>query len=138
MRFIILFSLLIFTSQLSFSCNCFELGKMDESEYKKYNLILRGVIFKVDSNDFFNNKVYVLVKKLYKGAVTDTIEIITPRDQVGCGIDFLIGLEYLIYTYDNNYTNSCTRTTEINIDSSVKERLYNDIKFLESKMITKH
>lgn len=129
--YIILFLLLHHSST---ACSC--IGKRTVSgEFEKSDAVFTGKI--LTKNNFlvrdsslptgykmYRAEVKVLVLKVYKGHfVKDTINIITGVGGGDCGVDFIIGREYILYTnYVNKYfeaatsiipflyTDICTRT----------------------------
>ncbi len=54
------------------------------------------------------------VTDVWKGEVSETQTITTPRDSASCGYAFEMGMDYLVYAYegeDGLQTNLCSRTT---------------------------
>jgi len=146
-KFIIFF--VLFFSFSSLACNCNPGGTIDENVASS-NIIIKGKVLsfsytnKLDTlgavilgdprNTFarywkFYVKVYqVQIKETYKGyAQVDTINIVTGMNGASCGIEFTLGVDYIIYGFEKDYqgfssvqrvsqngklfwTNKCTRS----------------------------
>jgi hypothetical protein len=56
------------------------------------------------------------VARNWKGSDQSTIVVNTPASSASCGVDFVQGLEYLVYASENEgilQTNLCSRTTQL-------------------------
>ena len=56
------------------------------------------------------------VERLYKGALSSEVAVLTGHGRGDCGCPFKVGEKYLVYAYGKKglETNVCTRTTNIN------------------------
>ncbi|MGC6432976.1 MAG: hypothetical protein ACON4M_02155 [Crocinitomicaceae bacterium] len=146
-NFFLIFFLLF--SVASYACNCNPGGTIDENVANS-DVIIKGKVLsfsytdKLDTlgavilgdprNTFakywkFYVKVYeVQVKETYKGFTkVDTINVVTGMNGASCGIDFTLGVDYIIYGFEKDYqgfssvqrvsrnsilfwTNRCTRS----------------------------
>ncbi|MHA6261506.1 LPXTG cell wall anchor domain-containing protein [Sporosarcina sp. CAU 1771] len=74
---------------------------------------------KKSKNDY-GKTVQFQVNEIWKGIDSATVSVFTGNDSAGCGIDFIVGKEYLVYanTMDSNgkdilSTTLCDRTAEL-------------------------
>lgn len=138
MKYIFLVSLLHLSS-LTYSCSCIHLGKIDEKQYKEYDLIIKGKIIKLVENNS-TRIIYIKVDTHYKGTQTSKIiQVKSPSQSGVCGIFPEIGEQWLVYAFKNRNgynTNLCTRTKNLNPKAwnFNKYDINNDLKFLEGKL----
>ncbi|HVR75675.1 MAG TPA: hypothetical protein VMT52_15175 [Planctomycetota bacterium] len=65
----------------------------------------------------FNKRATFGVSAIWKGPIAETIDVFTSSDSAGCGIDFQVGAEYLVYAWEDEtgfFTHLCSRTTLFN------------------------
>jgi len=106
------------------ACECNEKPLLKEA-YSKTDVILKGRVISIeqsmadleDGEKYHIKKCRVLVTEIYKGKIkSKMIFVYTPSLGGGCGFDFKLDSEYLIYCTETNdkmlfYTDACTRTT---------------------------
>jgi len=137
MRYKLIFIFTCFYN-LSYSCSCLPPGKIDEKQYNKYGLILKGKIKKVIQHEY-ETHIVIRVTTYYKGIQKKkTITIISPRGDGICGISPKPGEEWLMFARIDNKifrTSLCTRTKNMNPKAwnYRKAEISEDIEFLESK-----
>jgi hypothetical protein len=59
------------------------------------------------------------ISDVWKGQVSETFVLTTPRDSASCGYSFTLGADYLVYAYEGENgleTNLCSRTTRLAAD----------------------
>jgi hypothetical protein len=140
MKYFILFSLMLISS-VTYSCSCIPLGKMDEKQYNRYDLIIKGKIIQLEEKGF-TRIIYIKVDTYFKGKLdTTTIQVASPNQSGMCGIFPKIGEEWLVFGYKegNGFTTSlCTRSKSLNPDkwNFKKNEIEDDLKFLEGKLET--
>jgi hypothetical protein len=123
-------------------CSCLELGPIDDQQYNSYSLIFKGKMLK-DTVIGLERHLTFSVGKYYKGIeVQTTQEITTPSNSAMCGINPLLGDEWLIFAYGEklNYTVSlCSRSKNISqkVWEHNKKEIESDLKFLEKKLKVK-
>ena len=116
-------------------CSCMPNGEIDAKQYHSYDLIIRGEIVKIDSQQY-DNLVTVKIKKTFKGETAEkTVVIKTPSSSAACGIHFLEGEQYLIYATQRKEQYSsilCSRTTLYKRPESCKktEKAKKDLTYL--------
>jgi hypothetical protein len=65
----------------------------------------------------FNKRATFDVSAIWKGPIAETIDVFTSADSAGCGIDFQVSAEYLVYAWEDEtgfFTHLCSRTTLFN------------------------
>lgn len=83
--------------------------------------VFSGEVVEVKKSNKDNGKtVHFNVREVWKGIDSTTISVFTGNDSASCGIDFIVGKEYLVYahTLDSNgksilSTTLCDRTAEL-------------------------
>lgn len=129
---------LVFVLPLNvWACSCIGTNNVKQ-ELKESDLVFSGKIlsknvFTVNDNnlpsgfDLKKAEYIVLISEIYKGHLTnDTLNVITGVGGGDCGLEFSVGVDYIIYAaYKNKYfergqqikrfvfTNICTRTKPI-------------------------
>ncbi len=138
MKYLFLLSFLLLSS-ITYSCSCIPLGKIDEKQYREYDLIIKGQIIRiVDKN--FARIIYIKVEKYFKGKQNiTTIKVESPSQSGSCGIFPKIGEQWLVFAYkqSNGYNTSlCTRTKNFNPKAwnFRKDEIEDDLKFLDGKI----
>jgi hypothetical protein len=122
-----------------FSCSCASLGKINEEQFKSYDLIVKGQIEKVEKGEWIRT-IYVRIEQQYKGVIKSELVIIyTPSESGMCGIFPKVGETWLIFAQkdENSYsTILCTRTKNMNPEAwnYDKDEIDSDIKYLENKI----
>ncbi len=56
------------------------------------------------------------VSQVWKGDITKSVTLTTPRESASCGFNFEVGREYIVYAWDDGdglSTNLCSRTAEL-------------------------
>ncbi|WP_223701459.1 hypothetical protein [Sutcliffiella deserti] len=102
--------------QSSSACSCLKPGSPLE-ELQKYDAVFAGEIINVDEKWSSNRKkVKIKVKDTWKGINITEVNVYTYKDSAGCGVNFELGKEYIVYANleDGIYTSSlCSRTAEL-------------------------
>ena len=118
---IILSLLLLFWTANTYPCTCVEvresLGKKVSRAFDSNDLIFAGIVidkeirateFDIPRLELKQPYIRAIIKfnviDLIKGNIEQReLEIITPDDGGGCGIDFKVGKEYLVYSIESEY-----------------------------------
>lgn len=132
------FSFLI--SGITLGCQCNFYKKFTEKDYIKYDLIFLGRVLDFDTNSSYNFT-YVIDKK-YRGK-TKSDTLIINAEGGHCAFTPDIGHEVLMFVYKDLdgtlYTKKCSRSCLIDERHMYylqrKERVTQDIKFLDAKLI---
>lgn len=131
--------ILLLLSSITYSCSCAPQGKIDEKQYAKYDLIIKGKIVKLVENGY-TRIIYIRVDTYFKGKLSKkTVKVESPSQEGICGIFPEIGEQWLLFAYkkDNIYnTNLCTRTKNLSPKAwnFRKDEIEDDLKFLEEKL----
>jgi hypothetical protein len=120
-------------------CSCATLEPIDDQQYNKYNLIVKGRIASISLSNF-KRTIDLNVETYYKGGQNKTkIKITTQGQESMCGIVPKVGEEWLMFAYADKKgfrTELCTRTKNMNPNAwdYNKNEISEDIKFLEAKL----
>ena len=111
--------LLMFLKPLSVeACSCAEQLSPSEALVNA-EAVYRGEVTKIKNNGKGGKTVFFNVNETWKGVNETEVTIATGLDSSGCGIDFVVGKEYLVYANfsdmfgDQSLSSSlCDRTAE--------------------------
>jgi hypothetical protein len=113
--FTVLFSLIMLSVDRLAACDCVPPGT-PAIEFAKSRAVFSGKVLSVtteaDGNNFIK-KVRFAVLNTWKGFKGSSVMIITPKDEVACGYNFIRDSIYIVYTFvwhDTIATDICTRT----------------------------
>lgn len=135
--FLTLFILLFLNT--AYCCSCEPLGKIDDQQYNKYDLIFIGKVVSIKKKLGMKEVAFESQTK-FKGVHSSSkIIIMTSAYESECGILPKIGDEWLVFSYfdkDRFKTNLCTRTKSMNKKAwnYNKEELQQDIEYLNQKL----
>ena len=98
-------------------CSCAPPGPIDNQQYNKYTLIVKGKVAKVSATKF-ERTIYLTVEANYKGKGDEsTVKIATAKQEGECGIFPKVGEKWLMFAYTDKKgyrTSLCTRTKSMN------------------------
>jgi hypothetical protein len=116
------FAVLALSASTASSCTCFPKPSVEEALSQSTAVFVGRVMTwryaKTEVSPGINASAYSYVfevKRLYKGALSSEVALLTGNGHADCGYPFEVGEEYLVYAYGNKVlgTNVCTRTTRI-------------------------
>ncbi len=117
------FAILAFSVPFAFSCTCApkpSVGKaLSQSDAVFVGRVIAWHNASIEFAPGHRSGGYTFVfevERLFKGALSSEVAVLTGHGRGDCGYPFNVGEEYLIYAYRDNglVTNICTRTTNIN------------------------
>ena len=116
------FAVLTFSASLAFSCSCAPKPSVGKALSQSDAVFVGRVIAWHNASIEFapgersSGYSFVFeVERLYKGALSSEVVVLTGNGRGDCGYGFQVGGEYLVYAYGKKglETNICTRTTNI-------------------------
>lgn len=131
-------ALLILSCIAAYSCSCLPLGKINDEQHSKYDLIAKGKITKIDTENY-KLVLTVKVNTYYKGKQRNKkIKIQTGANEAICGLTVSVGEKWLFFSYkkEDVYTSSlCTRTKRLSPKAVGfrGDEVEDDLKYLEEK-----
>lgn len=98
----------------SHACSCVPLGTPSEA-LERSGAVFAGRVVSMEVNRFMSSgadpvTIEFDVKTVWKGPVSRTMRLTTPVLEASCGYTFVIGVEYLVYSWDGSEVNLCSRT----------------------------
>lgn len=102
-RFIVITAFTFFSITV-FACKCAIYSFKEEVALSDHIFVGR-VIKRTESDKAY---FFIIVSEVFKGEKTDTITILTGFGGPDCGMEFIIGKEYLVYAKQNS-TSRCRR-----------------------------
>lgn len=102
------------------ACSCMMPPSADVA-LSEATAVFSGEVVKVKKHkDLHGKTIHFKVHEIWKGIDSTTITVFTGNDSASCGIDFTVGVEYLVYANamdpdsDSSLTTSlCDRTVEL-------------------------
>ena len=138
MRIALILFILLF-SNAAYCCSCVPLDKIDDNQYKKYDVIFKGKVLSVTTTGATKEVVFEVATPFKGGDKMRKLTVKTEAHESECGISPKVGEVWLVFAYkeQNGFqTNLCTRTK--NMDSKTwnyrKEELQQDIEYLNQKL----
>ena len=105
------------------ACSCMELPPPDEALTNATAVFSGEVIAIKDSKGIYGEigkTVSFKVREVWKGDNGSDISVVTGSDSASCGLDFIIGKEYIVYAHASDMygktvlsSTLCDRTTEL-------------------------
>ena len=93
----------------AFACSC--AATPITEKIQEATKIIEGVAIKVELQegvDFFSaKKTTFRIDKTYKGEVPVEFSVYSTVHSASCGVDFSVGLKYVVLVYDNDRVSSC-------------------------------
>jgi hypothetical protein len=102
-RFIIITAFTFFSIEV-FACKC-AIHTLKEEVALSDHIFIGRVIKRTESDKAYY---FIIISEVFKGEKTDTITIQTGFGGTDCGMEFIIGKEYLVYAKQNS-TSRCRR-----------------------------
>ena len=117
-------SMLLGSSMAAFACSCFSPGPPCQ-EFWKTDAVFSGKVISITPEPVPkhygqemppNRVVRFLATESFRGMNSSEVVIVTERGDGGCGFDFQIGEQYIVYAHRNAadnrlWTSICSRTT---------------------------
>ncbi len=94
------------------ACSCAPLGSPTEQLADSTSVFAGKVIDRKESENSRGWSAFIVefeVTTVWKGPLYETIYVGTNDNEISCGFEFHIGIEYIVYTY-NGWTGICRRT----------------------------
>jgi hypothetical protein len=116
------FAVLAFSAPSAFSCSCAPKPSVGKALSQSDAVFVGRVIawhnasIECAPGRSFPGYTFVFeVERLYKGALSSEVAVLTGNGRGDCGCPFTVGEKYLVYAYGKKglETNICTRTTNI-------------------------
>ncbi len=135
---IVLNLLILLLSNAAYCCSCVPLGKIDDNQYNKYDVIFKGKVLSVKNSGIIKEVVFEVETHFKGGEKMRKLTVNTIAYESACGISPKAGQEWLVFAYKEKnglQTNLCTRTK--NMDSKTwnyrKDELQEDLNYLNEK-----
>jgi hypothetical protein len=118
-----LYATLVFYPNSAYGCSCAQPPSVKE-ELDRSKAVFTGKVIQVNEkqplNGYISKKVIFEVSQVWKGIEQSQIQITTGQGDGDCGIDFVLGKDYLVYASESDLygkkqltTIICDRTTPI-------------------------
>lgn len=120
---IVLFAAFVFDTNIAFACSCtypaspaFELASADAVFSGTVTSIAAPTVVQSGADP---EKVHFNVSKVWKGNISETVDVVTAISSASCGYAFETGNNYIVYAYKDSFTEHaygelttqlCTRT----------------------------
>lgn len=115
-RFLIALVVVISVSGTATACTC--IGTRTPTEEAAWSdAVFTGMVVNIGpAVHDYHVEVELLVSSSWKGVHTVHTKVTTGEDSAGCGYEFQVGQQYLVYAYgdlDDLFTDICRRTTHL-------------------------
>nr|WP_010133774.1 hypothetical protein [Microbulbifer agarilyticus] len=108
-----IFTIFIYlVSTCAHACTCVELT--DREKIDKATKIFAGKVVKSEFNEQYEVESLIKVEKIFKGNVSKLEEIRSSGDSSSCGVEEVVGFNYLIFTDEAGEASICYGHEEYN------------------------
>ena len=116
-----------------YCCSCFEIPSPQEN-YERSNAVFSGEILSneidtiTSSHGWYDRIIIVKTDKVWKGFLSEIVEVRTAESEATCGVTFVVGYNYLIYAFEDENKLRCYLCER----TKVIDYAWEDLQFLNS------